>query len=457
MKKKMLIISAFAGMIVLGLCVKFTAGSRDIPIVDNAVVIEGIVSTEGIWPEELPSEQELEEQKPKAQDKAPVPEKVLPEKPVAELNGEEGELRYDWEKNIIKVDEDTLLLVGDHYFSEERLQQRIVYLAKAPDFVPQEVFRQDSRVYAEEPGRPELLERRMPCPKLVEEGCVFEADGMLYFLNDEFQETVPLCDLRELMGESYLFSPWLVDKNKCDVTADVSKLLVCTDEGLYEYNLGNNGRKLLEPAVFTPYEIVHVEGDCDCGETGFEFEGPVEAEYVPGGQGYVFLTGTEYGNPTGGTLRSAEGETLYQREIKEYVGGFRWIEAGDAVYLAVFYREDGRAWMERVDVYTGEKEVFAVPDEVLFGGDLYVGFLHADRLIYYSEQVSESWDIWESDDTWKSDYKVYRLSDEEVEEPEDTGDINGKLIVLDLGGYRKTIVRYSDFSSRIYESFLYVE
>ncbi|MBD5458012.1 MAG: hypothetical protein HDR27_05495 [Lachnospiraceae bacterium] len=280
---------------------------------------------------------------------------------------------------------------------------------------------------------------------------------MLYFLNDEFQETVPLCDLRELMGESYLFSPWLVDKNKCDVTADVSKLLVCTDEGLYEYNLGNNGRKLLEPAVFTPYEIVHVEGDCDCGETGFEFEGPVEAEYVPGGQGYVFLTGTEYGNPTGVTLRSAEGETLYQREIKEYVGGFRWIEAGDAVYLAVFCREDGRAWMERVDVYTGEKEVFAVPDEVLFGEDLYVGFLHADRLIYYSEQVSESWDIWESDDTWKSDYKIYRLSDEEVEEPEDTGDINGKLIVLDLGGYRKTIVRYSDFSSRIYESFLYVE
>ena len=460
MKKKRIIILTIIGILVLGPCIKLAAGSGELPVVDNTALTGGIVSTEGIWTVELPAklgtaEQEEPEQGPEGQENMVVPEKVLLEKPVSVLNGEEGELRFDWADNVIRIDDDTILFVSDSCFSAEGLQQRIVYLAKAPDFVPQEVFRQDSRVYEEESEWTiEFLERRMPCPKLVEGGCVFEADGLLYFLDDEFQEAVLLCDLGELMGESYLFSPWLADKNKCDVTADASKLLACTDEGLYEYDLKNSEQKLLEPAVFTPHEIVHVEGDCTCGETGFAFDGPVEAEYVPGGQDYVFVAGTEYGSPTGVILRSAEGETLYQREIRDYVGGFRWIEAEDAVYLAVFYREDGHAWMERVDVHTGEKETFAVPDDVFFGGDLYVGFLDADHLICYSEQASESWDIWENDDTGKSDYKIYQLSDEEFKEPEEAGDINGKLVVLDLGGYRKTIIRYSDLYSRIYERFL---
>lgn len=460
MKKKVIMISAIAGMLVLGLCVKFAAGSRDAASVNSVALAGGIVSAEGIWSEEPLSgkesgqQEKMEEQAELEEPEGSViPEKILLEKPVMELNGEEGELRYDWNQHVIRVDDDTLLFVSDGYFSAERLQQRIVYLAKAPDFVPQEVFRQDSRVYEEAPDVPELLERRMPSPKLVEEGFVFEADGMLYFLDDEFQETVLLCDLRELMGENYLFSPWRADQNKCDVTADASKLLACTDEGLYEYDLENNGRKLLEPAVFTPHEIIHVEGDCDCGETGFTFDGPVKAEYVPGGQGYVFLTGTEYGDPMKITLRSAEGKTLYQEEVREYIDGFMWVEAEDTVYLMVFYQEGDCAWLERVDAYTGEKEVFVVPEKVFFDGYLYTDFLDADHLIYCSEQTPEIWNMWENSDIRENDYKIYQLSDEEVIEPEDTGDINGKLVILDLTG-RKTIIRYSDSSARMYEDFL---
>lgn len=469
MKEKRIAVSAIAGMLVLGLVVKFAAGSWSVSAVDNVAAAEVVVSVEGIWPEGLLSGKETGEagERGKTEERAEtegrveleeleesvIPEKIFLEKPIVELNGEEGELRYDWNKHVIRADEDTLLFVSDGYFSAERLQQRIVYLAKTPDFVPQEVFRQDSRVYEEAPDVPDLLERRMPSPKLVEGGCVFEADGMLYFLDDEFQETVLFCDLRELMGENYLFSPWLTDKNKCDVTADASKLLACTDEGLYEYNLENNERKLLEPAVFTPHGIIHVEGDCDCGETGFTFDGPVEAEYVPGGQGYVFLTGTEYGDSKKVTLRSAEGETLYQEEKEEYIDGFMWVKAEDTVYLTVFYREGGCAWMERVDALTGEKEVFAVPEKVFFDGYLYTGFLDADHLIYCSEQTPGIWDMRDNSDIRKDDYKIYRLSDEKVIEPEDAGDINGKLVILDLAG-RKTIIRYTDFSARLYERFL---
>lgn len=375
-----------------------------------------------------------------ASDRIALYGRVLLEKPIVNWNGEAGELRYDWFKNILQVDEDAFLFASDCYFPEEKLQQRVIYLAQAPDFVPQEVFRQDSRAFDEEPygGRPELLERRMPCPEHVEAGYVYEADGLLYCLDEEFKESVLLCNLRELMGESYLFSPWIPDENKCDVAADAARLLACTDEGLYEYNLESKEETLLEPAVLIPHEIEHIEGDCDCGETGFEFDGPIAAEYVPGELGYAFLTGSEYGGATGVTLRSAEGETLYQREIEGYIGDFRWIESGDAVNLAVFYRENGSAWMERVDVHTGEKEVFAVPDEVFWDNNLSVGFLDADHLIYCSKQVSEAG---ERDHTSKSKYDICALSDEEIKKPANAEDIDQQIIVF-TGGYSKIIVKY---------------
>ena len=462
MKKKTIIISAIAGIFVMVLCVKLAISGRGEPVIESTVVNENAVSdgTNGQLGQEktkteTPLEAQQEAEKPKEmeleevqtdrdageQDKIAVPERLLLDKPVAKLNGEEGELSYRWNLDKIQIDGDTILFSCDSYFAKEMLQQKIFYLAKAPDFIPQEIFRQDSKVYDEEPlfGSPEFLERRMPCPKHVEEGYVYEADGLLYLLDEEFQEITLLCDLMDLMGEDYLFSPWVSDKNKCDVTADASRLLACTDEGLYEYDLENGERKLLEPAVFTPYEVVHVEGDCDCGETGFKFDGPVEAEYAPDGQSYVFLTGIEYGDPTKATLRSAEGETLYQKEIKEYIGGFSWIESDNSVYLAVFYREDRSMWLDRVDIHTGEKATFAVPDGVLWGTYLCVGFLDDDRLIYCSNQVSETW---ERESVNKSEYEIYRLSDGEIQKPEIIGEADWKVIVFGLGGFDELIVRY---------------
>lgn len=427
MKKKAIVISAIAGIFVMVLCAKLIFGNEEASVVKNTAVEEDIAFFD------------LNEQK--EPDKIAVPERLLLDKPAAKLNGEEGELSYRWNLDRIQIDGDTILFSCDSYFAKEMLQQKIFYLAKAPDFIPQEIFRQDSRVFDEEPlfGRPEFLERRMPCLKHVEEGYVYEVDGVMYLLDEKFQETTLLCDLMDLMGEDYLFSPWGVDKNKFDVTADASRLLACTDEGLYEYDLKNGERKLLEPAVFTPYEIVHVEGDCDCGETGFEFDGPVEAEYAPDGKSYVFLTGTEYGNPTKATLRSTEGETLYQREIKDYVGDFRWIESADAVYLSVFYREDGCVRMDRVDIHTGEKATFTVPDDVLWEMDLCVGFLDEDHLIYCSNQVSEAK---ERESAKKSEYEIYRLSDGEIQKPEIVGEADWKIIMFSLGGYSNIIVRY---------------
>ncbi len=439
MKKKIIIVSAIAGIFILCLCLKFAAGSRN----------EKKAEIENVFIEENLSSDGVNEKFGQAKTEPEEPEKsalygrifirVLLEKPIVNWNGEEGELRYDWFKNILQVDEDAFLFASDCYFPEEKLQQRVIYLAQAPDFVPQEVFRQDSCFFGEDSsGRAELLERRMPCPEHVEAGYVYEADGLLYCLDEEFKESVLLCNLRELMGEYYLFSPWIPDENKCDVSADAARLLVCTDEGLYEYNLESKEKTLLESAVLIPQEIEHIEGDCDCGETGFEFDGPIAAEYVPGGQGYAFLTGTEYGDATGVTLRSAEGETLYQREIEGYIGDFRWIESEDAVYLAVFYRENGSAWMERVDVHTGEKEVFAVPDEVFWDNNLSVGFLDADHLIYCSKQVSEAR---ERDHTNRSQYDICALSDEEIKMPVNAEDIYQQIIVF-TGGYSKIIVKW---------------
>ncbi|MCM1181945.1 MAG: hypothetical protein NC337_01050 [Roseburia sp.] len=69
-------------------------------------------------------------------------------------------------------------------------------------------------------------------PRPIEDGFLCESDGMLYVLAEDFEEAGFLYDLRALYD-------WI------------------------------NGKKtLLEPAVFRPYEPVHIEGDCDCGRDG---------------------------------------------------------------------------------------------------------------------------------------------------------------------------------------------
>lgn len=59
MKEKRTAVSAIAGMLVLGLCVKFAAGSRSVSAVDNVAAAGAVVSEEGIWLEGLLSGKEI--------------------------------------------------------------------------------------------------------------------------------------------------------------------------------------------------------------------------------------------------------------------------------------------------------------------------------------------------------------------------------------------------------------
>lgn len=319
------------------------------------------------------------------------PQMVTVEKPRPMRNGEEGILSYRWGMDFISVSGTRLLFSCDCYFPGQKLQQKIFYVAEGPDFAPREVFRQDSLSNTEglRGKAADVLEYRKICPQAVEDGYVYEANGALYLLSEDFEETKRLCDLRKLMGELYQFSPWVGGRNLCDVSWDASRILACTDQGLYEYDLENGEGKLLEAAMYEVHEIIPEEGDCSCGETGFEFSGPLEAQYVPGGEGYVFMTGTEYGDLLGIVLRSQSGETLYQKQTEDYRIGFCWMESERAVYLAAFYGDSAGVWMDRVDVKSGKKETFAVPEEVFFGSAPCAGFLDPDHLVYL-EQTEDS-------------------------------------------------------------------
>lgn len=448
MRKKAITISIVAGIFVLGIYVKSAVGSRDIPVIENAAVVENIVSDEsdGQTGQETAAPDAEQQDKaalePEQQDKTVVPIEVDFAKPIVKLYGEEGELSYNWDYNSIRLDADTLLLISECYFPEEKIQQKIFFMAKAPYFVPQEVFRQDDKAWDKEPDPQEWMEQRMKRPHSVDGGYIYEVDGILYFLDKNFKKASPLWDLRQLMGDFYSFSP--ATSRTCDVTADASRLLACTDEGLYEYDLENGERKLLEPAFFVrlenAYADVLAEGDCLCGVRDFEFSGPVKAEYAPDGQSYAFLTGTEeadWGDITGAVLRSKEGETLYQKDTG-YMYDFKWVESEDSTYLAVFYMEDDgetRNWkMDRVDVNTGEMMTFEVPKEVFWGaaGCCVVGFLDADSLFYFNYDKQDDQNVFE----------VYRLSSGQRQNLEVAGEADWEMIVLDEDGYDTWPVRY---------------
>jgi len=421
MRKKAIIIAIVAAIVVFGVYVRSAVGSRDIPVIENTVATA------------------LE---PGEQDKTAVPIEVDFAEPIVKLRGEEGELSYNWDHNSIRIDADTLLLISECYFPEEKIQQKIFFLAKAPYFVPEEVFRQDDKVWDKEPDPQEWMEQRMKRPHSVDGGYVYEVDGILYLLDKNFEKASPLCDLRQLMGDFYSFSP---DTSRtCDVTADASRLLACTDEGLYEYDMESGERKLLEPAFFAYLENAYAdalaEGDCLCGVRDFGFSGPVKAEYGPDGQSYAFLTGTEeadWGDFTGAVLRSKEGRTLYQKDT-EYMYDFGWVESEGAAYLAVFYMEDDgetRNWkMDRVDANTGEMMTFEVPKEVFWGaaGCCVVGFLDADSLFYFNYDKQDDQNVFE----------VYSLSSGQRQDLTVSGEADWEMIVLDENGYVTWPVRY---------------
>lgn len=439
MKKKVIIVSIIAGFFMLCLFVKHDDGGREISEIENISMGTSTVfdrQKEGIeqGKKELQkAEEEPLEQETERGEQIAVPEMIHINEPMIKWNGETGELMYDWNYKKVRVDADTLLFVSECYFSGEALQQKIFFLAEAPGFIPREVFRQDYKTYDD----PECLERRMRRPHPVDGGYIYEMEGVLYFLDGDFQEASPLCDLRQLMGDLYLFSPGTF--RTCDVTTDASRMLACTDEGLYEYDLRSGNQTLLEPAFFEHHEIVLDEGDCACGARDFRFFGPVKAQYGPDGKSYAFLTGTEeadWGDIRGVVLRTGDGETLYQKET-ETMYDFKWVESEDAVYLAVFYTEDdGKKIMDRVNLNTGEVITFEAPDEVYWGGDscCVVGFLDEDSLLYinYDKEEGEG----------KNVFEVYRLSSGERQDLEVVGEADWELMVLDLDGYDTYSLRY---------------
>lgn len=219
MKKKVVMISAIAGIPVLCLCAKFFVCSRNAEkleqIAREELTLGNVYADSQNFLEKADDSGQKEEEVSEttetveAQKQVALAERILFEKPVVKLNGHQGELSYRWDYDCIMIDEETLLVSGDCYFEEEMLQQKIFYLANAPEFEPQEVFRQDSRVWDERPamGSPEFLEWRMSRPKQVENGYIYEVDGKLYRLDEDFQEKDLVCDLHQLMGELYGFSP----------------------------------------------------------------------------------------------------------------------------------------------------------------------------------------------------------------------------------------------------------
>lgn len=439
-KKKDIILSVIAGFFILGLCVKLADGSREVSIAKSVSMKASAVFDElnkrHEWELAESIKVEIVLKRPKERDKIAVPKRINIIEPVVKWNGEEGILRYDWGADSVRVDADTLLLVSDCYFPEEKLQQKIFFLAKAPDFIPQEVFRQDSKIWDEGiKGGPDCLESRLKRPHSVDGGYIYEMNGGLYFLDKDFQEATLLYDFHQLMGDLYSFSPGTY--RTCDVTEDASRMLICTDEGLCEYDLESGERKLLESAYFAPHEID--ENDCLCGQRDFRFYGPVKVEYAPDGQSYAFLTGTEeadWGDITGAVLCSRDGETLYQKET-EGMYDFKWMELEDRIYLAVFYTEDGgKKIMDRVNVNTGEVMTFEAPDEVYWGGDCccVVGFLDEDRLIYpnYDKEEGKS----------KNIFEIYHLSSGERQDLEVVGEVYWEMMVLDIDGYNTWVVRY---------------
>ena len=437
MKKKGIILSMAAGLFLLFLCVKLDDDGGKVSETENLAMETSVdskpqkermeeVETESKKAGEVQAEQE-------SRVETAVPEMVRVKEPVVRWNGETGELRYDWNYNRIRVDADTLLLVSECYFPLEKLQQKIFFLVKAPDYVPQEVFRQSY----ESKDDPECLEARMRRPHLVDGGYIYEMEGVLYFLDKDFQEASPICDLHQLMGDLYSFSAGTFRTS--DVTMDGARMLACTDEGLYEFDLEKGSRKLLEPACFAHHEIVLEEGDCACGALDFTFSGPVKAQYGPDGQSYAFLTGTEeavWGDITGVVLRSGEGKTLYQKETGNMYD-FKWAASEDAVYLAAFYTEDdGKKIMDRVNLSAGEVMAFEAPDEIYWGGYpcCVAGFLDEDSLFYvnYDKERGRSEDVFE----------VYHLSSGKRQDIEVEKEADWELIVLDIDGRDTYAVRY---------------
>lgn len=373
------------------------------------------------------------------------PERVGVRRPVVKSGDLEGELSYRWPDQRIAVDDATVLITGDCFYLEGRQRQKIFFLAQIPDFELQEVYRHD---YTEVPevienyaDRYDCVNERMACPVMVPDGYVYEADGRLYHLSKDFKERNEICNLREIMGDLYHLYYKGAYENTCDISTDLKKLLACTDEGLYEYDLLSGEAKLLETAVFEPHIEVRDEGDCGCAMPENDFIGPLRVEYTPDGQGYAFKTvdATEdvWGSIISIELRNDEGQTLYQRQMDEYYGDFSWLETEAQDYLAVFYEAAEENWMDLVAADSGESVTYQVPDGI-FGGDMDTGsaaLIDENYLLYYCYD-------WEKD---IGSYKIYQLQEGDLPKPKQAdGKISWKVKVLAEGSDFDAVVKYPE-------------
>lgn len=188
MKKKAIILLIIAGIFILAMCAR-PDDSTAASVMENITMGTGTVSDQQKeWiagkkteskKEEVQSEQKVGQESEK-QEQIAVPEKVQLKEPVVKQNGKTGELEYDWNYKKVRVDADTLLFVSECYFPEEKLQQKLFFLAKAPDFVPREVFRQDYKSNDD----PESLEQRMRRPHPVDGGYIYEMEGVVLRAGD---------------------------------------------------------------------------------------------------------------------------------------------------------------------------------------------------------------------------------------------------------------------------------
>lgn len=261
---------------------------------------------------------------------SPEPEAPIPfsyrELCLEEENNEDEEWTF-WDEDVIWINNDTLLCrmeyivhrMGSHGFYRE-----IIFTASSPDYVPKELMRINCE------NRPRLC-KFIP----LDCGAAFELDGLLYQYSANSGEIELLVDIKAFIGENYNFSPGSYPQNY-DLSSDGERLLLCTDEGLYEYSLSDTSARLLVKSNYQTVEIEHMEGDCDCGEPGFTFYGPVYAEYAPDGQSIACLNGDEYGTLSGITLIDLEGNPLYNYETGSNLCEFVFFESDGASRLAVF-------------------------------------------------------------------------------------------------------------------------
>lgn len=223
-------------------------------------------------------------------------------------------------RDAVWLDNDTILFWAEYlYDGGEEIYQEIIYTASAPDFVPEERMRVNCSDIS-----------RLTGFLSVYDGAAFELDGILYLFSKQTMEIDILCDVKAILGDSY---DWAYDH--FDLSADAQKLLVCTKKGLYEYSLKDFSKRLILKSSYE--ELVHVEGDCDCGPD-YIFYGCGHARYAPDGQTIACQLIDEYDYCYETIMIDLDGNKLCTYEADGSAPGFQY--AGEDGATTVLFSPD---------------------------------------------------------------------------------------------------------------------